>query len=144
MDIDGHPPIPLAQNSFSSLDFFLGQRTTPYGYRWTPTYSTSSRQFFSLVVFMNFCVQNFQGRFEALNDVFWRHHNLIIVECRKRQGKYLLLILTFPNRYQDLETKIKCIKYAPGKLKYQLTTTQPTNLLVFQIFQLQFWMFRIL
>ena len=47
MEIGGHPPIPLAQNNCPLWQF--------------PSY-------FSTV----FRVPNFQGRFEALNDVFWR------------------------------------------------------------------------
>ena len=43
MDIDGHPPIPLARKTI----FHLGS--------------------FSTV----FRVPNFWGRFEALNDIFW-------------------------------------------------------------------------
>ena len=47
MEISGHPPIPLAQNNCPLWQF--------------PSY-------FSAV----FRVLNFWGRFEALNDVFWR------------------------------------------------------------------------
>jgi len=43
VDIDGHPPITLAQNNVFQFDSF----------------------------FMVFRVLNFQGRFEALNDVFF-------------------------------------------------------------------------
>ena len=47
MDIGGHPPLPLAQNNCPLWQF--------------PSY-------FSTV----FQVLNFRGRFEALNDIFWR------------------------------------------------------------------------
>ena len=47
MDIGGHPPIPLTQNNCPLWQF--------------PSY-------FSTV----FRDLNFRGRFEALNDVFWR------------------------------------------------------------------------
>ena len=47
MEIGGHPPIPLAQNNCPLWQF--------------PGY-------FSTV----FWVPNFRGRFEALNDVFWK------------------------------------------------------------------------
>ena len=47
MDIDGHPPIPLAQNNCQLWQF--------------PSY-------FSTV----FWVLNFQSRFEAPNNIFWR------------------------------------------------------------------------
>ena len=47
MEIDGHPPIPLSHNNFPLWQF--------------PSY-------FSMV----FWVPNFQGCFEALNDIFWR------------------------------------------------------------------------
>ena len=46
MDISGYPPIPLAQNNCPSWQF--------------PSY-------FSMV----FWVPNFQGHFEALNNVVW-------------------------------------------------------------------------
>ena len=47
MEIDGHSPIPLAQNNY-------------------PFWQFPSK--FSMV----FRIPNFQSRFEALNDVFWR------------------------------------------------------------------------
>ena len=47
MEIGGHPPIPLAQNNCPLWHF--------------PSY-------FSTV----FWVPNFRGRFEALNEIFWR------------------------------------------------------------------------
>ena len=47
MDIGGHPPIPLAQNSFPFWQF-----------------SSNFSKFFQ--------VQNFRAHFEALNDVFWQ------------------------------------------------------------------------
>ena len=47
MEISGHPPIPLAQNNCPLLQF--------------PSYFSTF-----------FRVPNFRGRFEALNDVFWR------------------------------------------------------------------------
>ena len=46
MEIGGHLPIPLAQNSCPLWQF--------------PSYFSA-----------NFRVLNLQGRFEALNDVFW-------------------------------------------------------------------------
>jgi hypothetical protein len=42
----------------------------PCGYRWSPTFPTSSKQFsgnFGNLLFL--AVFNFQGHFEALNDV---------------------------------------------------------------------------
>ena len=53
MEIGGHPPIPLAQNNCPLWQF--------------PSY-------FSTV----FQVPNFWGRFEAMNDVFWRFRGQII------------------------------------------------------------------
>ena len=53
MEIDGHPPIPLAQNDYPLWQF--------------PGY-------FSTV----FRVPNFLGHFEALNDVFWRFGGLTV------------------------------------------------------------------
>jgi hypothetical protein len=63
VDIGGHPPIPLAQRPISILAVF----------------------------FLVFQVLNFQGRFEALNNIFWG--TLLIQLCQ--------------TLYEDLERKLQ-------------------------------------
>lgn len=58
--------------------------------------------------------------------------------------KCVLLGQTFPMGYQAPETKIVYKSNTPEKLMYQLTTSGPTNLLVFNILGLYLWMFRVL
>lgn len=49
-----------------------GGRIDPGGYRWPPTYATSSKTIISVWQFFTiFRVLNFRGHFEALNDIFW-------------------------------------------------------------------------
>jgi hypothetical protein len=116
VDIGGHPPIPLAQRTISILAVFL--------------------QFFR--------VPNFWGRFEALNDVFWARQCLT---CSQRKDARLNGICTprlyLSNGVSSTPKKIVCKSYALGKLMYQLPPSGPTNLLVFHLSGLGFWMFRV-
>jgi hypothetical protein len=97
VDIGGHPPIPLSQNtifhlcSFSTIfevlnfrvifealnDIILDQQCLPCsqndqgGHQWTSTYSTISKYSFHLGNCSTiFKVPNFRGCFEALNNIF--------------------------------------------------------------------------
>jgi hypothetical protein len=114
MDIGGHPPIPLAQN----IVFHLGSFSTVF---WVP---------------------NFWGRFEALNDIFLTFG---AQEIAKFFG--LGLVEMFSSRL-DLSNELLCTpnedrmqNLHPGKLTYQLPPSGPTNLLVFHLLGLGFWIF---
>jgi hypothetical protein len=60
-----------------------------------------------------------------------------------RSNEYVLLVYTFPMVYRVPQMEIVCKRYALGKLTYQLPPSGPTNLLVFHLLGLGFWMFRV-
>ena len=103
MEISGHPPIPLAKNNCPLWQF--------------PSY-------FSAV----FRVLKFCGRFEALNDVFWRFGAKWFTSKFIWPTKVLNLRHTFPTSYQTPKSEIVCKSYDPGKLTVQLTTLGPQTL----------------
>ena len=96
MEISGHPPIPLAQNNYPLWQF--------------PSY-------FSTV----FWVLNFRGRFEALNDVFWRFGAKFPL-ASFGWPKVVKPRQTFPTSYRMPKSEIVCKRYDPRKWTVQLTT----------------------
>jgi hypothetical protein len=91
VDINGHPPIPLAQK----LVFHLGRFLAVF---WVP---------------------NFWGHFEALNEVFWGFGAEVIASITNfGHSKIVLLNYTFPMGYRASKTKIVCKSYDRGKLMY--------------------------
>jgi hypothetical protein len=88
VDIGGHPPFPTGSKQFSGN--------------------------FGNLLFL--AVFNFQGHFEALNDVFGKMgRNIKFLDISSKMN---LLDDTFPMGYHAPKTEIVCKSYDPGKLMY--------------------------
>ena len=89
VDVDrnqGNRHIPVLQKMVVSNNVDLG------GHRWLPTCPPDSKHLFSsLAAFTVFQVLNFQGRFEALNDVFWKFRGQGLPWNSLASSKFVLL-----------------------------------------------------
>ena len=80
MVIGGNSHTLVTQNKFSSLEFFRVEGLPHMDIYGHPPIPPTQDYISNLAFFMDCCVQNFWVPFKALNHIFWKHHNLVVIE----------------------------------------------------------------